>query len=87
MKRIALVVISISVSGSSPTVISLPDGTYMDMALIPRTCAEDKPIGQMPIGVSTGPYIMKALSGDCWSIPYVNPNGSCGPQTYVTCPK
>jgi len=87
IKWLTILFVTISVSGSTPTVINLPDGAYMDMALIPRTCAEDGQTGQIQVGVSTGPYITKASTGDCYLIPYINPNGSCGPSTWIVCPQ
>lgn len=39
--------------------------------------------------VSTGPYILKAATGDCYALPYVNPNGTIAksPMDWVPCPK
>lgn len=88
MKRLVMLIVTITVGASSTTVINIPDGSWL--AVVPKEticpevgCSTATPTA---VAVSTGPFILKATSGDCYRVPYLNPNGSCGPTTYMTCP-
>lgn len=71
--------------------IDLPDGSFMGVTQLNLdnvTVVCSTPVVAVP-AISTGPYILKATSGDCYKMDYVNPNGtpSKSPLSWVPCPK
>lgn len=76
--------------------VQLTNQTYLALELIPRTCAKDLGISTTPVAcvqgppvVSTGPFILKAGSGDCYRAEGINPNGTMlkSPLDWVACPQ
>lgn len=95
MKQLILLAISIYVAGaSSPTVVDVGGDNWVDIIVGRKTCLEDMPTGYatpLPCvepALSTGPYVLKATSGDCYRVPYINPNGTLpkSPADWVSCP-
>jgi hypothetical protein len=93
---VASAAIMINVDPSSTTYLNLPtDKTYF-FAIIPvgddcttsSTTLVVPPIVLPQVLVSTGPTIMKSqTTTDCYAVEYMNSNGTCGPRTWVPCPK
>lgn len=92
MNRLAMFIVTVTVGSS--TIVNIPGDNYF--AIIPKTCSEEgvgistTPVPCVPAApvVSTGPFILKAGSGDCYRIPYINPNGTIPktPADWVVCP-
>lgn len=101
MKRIAMLALGVTVSsmtvpGSMPITINMPDATGIYLIPMTEMCTSTPTVAVTTVTVtvpappvlSTGPVTMKAAtSADCYQIPYMNPNGTIGPTKYVTCPK
>jgi hypothetical protein len=89
MKLLALFAITVSVGSS--TIVNLAGDNYL--AIIPKTCSDDVEVSTKavcpPPVISTGPYILKSPSGDCWSIPFIQNNGTLPkiPADWKTCPQ
>lgn len=68
--------------------IDFPDGAFFGVTQInlDNVC-DSTPTVAVP-AISTGPYIVKAATGDCYKMDYVNPNGTPNksPLTWVPCP-
>lgn len=86
MKRLAMLIITLSVVDSTQTIISDPNSDTVEVVIFKKTCYEDEPRPCLMPALSTGPYVLKATSGDCYKVPYINPNGTLPATTWVTCP-
>lgn len=90
---VRLAVITISVSGSSPTVITTPSDVENYSVIFMPSNELIYPGQSTPAAapvVSTGPVIMKSsVSADCYRIQKVNPNGTISPYPlpWVNCPQ
>lgn len=86
MKRLAMLLLTVVSIGSST--ITVDDDHWL--AIVPRSCAEDgTPTVCPPPAVTTGPYTLRVSTqpnSDCYSIPFVNPNGTCAAGKWVACP-
>lgn len=95
MNRLAMFVVGTAVylsSGAQTVFYVPPDTQFIMMPSTPTVCPEvdvSTPCVQTALAVSTGPFIMKAKdSPDCYSQPYMNPNGTfpLNPGKWVPCP-
>lgn len=92
MKPLAMLAIALTVTGSTSTLMEVPEGMYI--VVVPNTCNDvagsvvncGTPTVTVP-ALSTGPFTLKAVSGDCYGGIALNPNGTLvKPATWVKCP-
>lgn len=97
MKRVAMLVAALTVAGSSPTVVSIPDG-YLGTFVTTLICADFTTVDcgtptvtapmTTPPAVSTGPFTMRvstAPDSDCYAADGVYPNGSLVNERWAKC--
>lgn len=100
MKRLAMLMIgtALYLSTETPTTIYIPADTQFvmipDSAVECPICSVDITTGTVylpPPAVSTGPFYMKASTGDCYRVDAINPNGTTIPPgpfyPYAACPQ
>lgn len=82
---------TISISSGTGTVINLPpDAQFQIIPATPTLCPECVNLSTetFPPTISTGPFMFKATDGtDCYTEPYINPNGTWPEAaTWTVCP-
>lgn len=85
--------LSLDISSGTPLIINLQDSAQFQMipttvTICPTISTTPVPCVQTPPVVSTGPFILKAGSGDCYRAEGINPNGTMlkSPLDWVVCP-
>lgn len=89
---------AVLISTSTPVQVNIPQGSYvfidefqaevLGSTVSCPTCPTVPVVPNAAVPASTGPVIMRsATSTDCYRIPYVNSNGTCGPTAWTACPK
>lgn len=97
MKRLAFILAVLFeftvITSSSPSYITVPPDVSVYLVPCSELCdgttiqlAPPVLVTVVPPIASTGPVKMKATDGvNCYNIPYMNPNGTCGPTTWNNC--
>lgn len=89
MKPLAMLVVILSTAPFSSQAWWIAFGPMDPVASSGTVVAVDcgTPTVVVP-ALSTGPFTLKAVSGDCFSIPFINNNGTLpkSPADWVRCP-
>lgn len=97
-KHLALLAVTIAVykDGVTLSSMTLPGSSFWGIQMQTLVCTDTGSVAGVDCGsttvravaVSTGPYTLKAASGDCYRLDYINPNGTTpqSPLEWTPCP-